>query len=73
MARDIAFVGWSWAEVSHALCVEVLPGDASVEEFNRTLCDGCGLAPVGQHSIRFGSLSCGHTNMGLRAIAAAVP
>ena len=73
LAHDIAFVGWSWAEVAHALCVEVAVGDASVESFNRTLCDGCGLAPVGMNTIRFGSLSCGHTNMGLRAIAAAVP
>ena len=68
LATDIAFVGWSWQETRHAMCVEILPGDLAVENFNRQLCDGVGLAPVELHSIRFGSLSCGHTNMALRAI-----
>jgi hypothetical protein len=72
LASDIAFVGWSWAETSHALCVETLPGDKSVEDFNRRLSDGVGLAPVEKDSIHFGSISCGHTNYGLRCIAASV-
>ena len=73
LASDIAFVGWSWAETSHAMCVETLPGDLTVEQFNRQLCDGVGLAPVEHNSISFGSLSCGHTNMALRAIGASMP
>ena len=73
LAADIAEVGWSWAATSHAVCIEVSPGDVEVERFNAKLCDGTGLAPVEQDSIKFGSLSCGHTNMGLRAIAAGVP
>ena len=73
LASDIAFVGWSWLETRHAICCEVKPGDKTVEHFNRDLCEGSGLAPVEEDSIRFGSLSCGHTNMGLRAIAASVP
>ena len=73
LATDIACVGWSWQETRHAMCVEILPGDLAVEKFNRQLCDGVGLAPVEPHSIRFGSLSCGHTNMALRAIEASMP
>ena len=73
LASDIAAVGWSWQETAHAVCVEAPPGDRTLEEFNRSICDGCGLAPVEPDSIRYGSLSCGHTNMGLRAIAASVP
>jgi hypothetical protein len=73
LATDIAFVGWSWKETTHALCIEVPPGDRSVEEFNRRLSQGVGLAPVDEGSIMFGSLSCGHTNYGLRAIAAGMP
>ena len=73
LASDIAFVGWSWSETSHAICCEALPGDKTVEEFNKKLCADSGLAPVEEDSIRFGSLSCGHTNMALRAIAAGVP
>jgi hypothetical protein len=73
LATDIAFVGWSWKETVHALCIEVQPGDRSVEEFNRRLSQGVGLAPVEEGSIMFGSLSCGHTNYGLRAIAAGMP
>jgi hypothetical protein len=72
LATDIAFVGFSWAETAHALCVETKPGDRSVEQFNRRLSDGTGLAPVLEDSIHFGSLSCGHTNMALRCIDAAV-
>jgi hypothetical protein len=74
LASDIAFVGWSWAETKHALCVEVIPGDKAVEKFNRVLSEGADveLAPVEEDSIHFGSLSCGHTNYGLRCIAAGV-
>ena len=73
LASDIAFVGWSWKETTHAVCVEVEPGTKDVEVFNRLLCAGVDLAPVEENSIHFGSLSCGHTSMGLRAIAAAMP
>jgi hypothetical protein len=72
LASDIAFVGWSWPETRHALCVEIIPGDKTVEVFNRVLSEGVDLAPVPEDSINFGSLSCGHTNYGLRCIAAGV-
>jgi hypothetical protein len=73
LASDIAFVGFSWSECSHALCCEVMPGDDSVERFNSMISHGVDLAPVLANSIMFGSLSCGHTNYGLRALAAGVP
>ena len=73
MASDIVHIGWSWQATSHAICVQVPPGDKTVEDFNRRLCQGSGLAPVLPDSIQFGSLACGHTNMALRAIAAGVP
>lgn len=64
----VATSGWSWAACSHALCVQVLPNDRTVEDYNRTMCYGTDLPPVERDTIRFGSLSAGHTNMGLRAI-----
>ena len=73
LASDIAYVGWSWNECAHATCCEVPVGDKTIETFNQRLCAGSGLAPVEEDSIQFGSLSCGHTNQALRAIAAEVP
>ena len=69
----IGFAGWSWEECSQALCVEAGPGNKAIEEFNRRVCGGTDLAPVEVDTIIFGSLACGHTNMGLRAIAAGMP
>ena len=73
LASDIVHIGWSWPATQHAICVQVPPAGKTVEEFNRRLCAGSGLAPVLPDSIQFGSLACGHTNVALRAIAAAVP
>ena len=73
LASDIAFLGWSWQQTSHAICCEVPPGSREVEIFNAKLCKDVGLPEVEPHSVKFGSLSCGHTNMGLRAIAASAP
>ena len=72
LMSDIAMVGWSWNEVQHALCVEVIPGDPTVEDFNRMLVASTPLAPVEAGTIHFGSLSCGHTNYGLRCLDAGV-
>ncbi len=73
LASDIALVGFSFRETSHAICIEVEPGDKTVEEFNRIMSNNVDLAPVEPDSIRFGSLACGHTNYGLRCMAASVP
>ena len=72
LASDIAAAGWSWNFRGHAVCIEAEPGSKALEVFNQRFAEGAGLAPVEPDSIRFGSLSCGHTNMGLRAIAASV-
>jgi len=72
LMADIAFMGWSWDLCAHAQCVEIIPGDTEVEEFNRRLAAGVNLAPVEPNSILFGSLACGHTNLGLRAIQARI-
>ena len=73
LAHQIAFAGFNWKMCSHAVCVEVTPNSTDVEAFNAKLAAGGHLAPVVPNSIGFGSLSCGHTNMGLRAIAAQLP
>ena len=65
--------GWSAPAVSHATCVEIIPGDTTVEEFNRRFCEGTDLMQVRLGSIKYGSLSCGHNNMGHRAILASCP
>jgi hypothetical protein len=70
---EIATVGWSWPATAHAVCCEAKPGDTSLEEYNVMLVKGLALAPVLPNSILFGSLSCGHTNMALRCLGAAVP
>ena len=73
LAHQIAFAGFNWKLCGHAVCVEVTPKCMAVEEFNVKLATSGHLAPVVANSIGFGSLACGHTNMGLRAIAAQLP
>ena len=73
LQEDIAFLGWCWQVCSHATCCEVKPGDSEVEDANRLFVEGTGLAPIEEDSIRYGSLSAGHTNAGLRCINAEVP
>jgi len=70
---EIATVGWSWPATAHAVCCEAKPGDTSLQEYNGMLVKGLDLAPVLPNTIWFGSLSCGHTNMALRCLGAAVP
>jgi len=73
LTQDIAFLGFAWSETAHACCIEEAPGQKYIEDFNRALCSGTDLAPVPVNSIHYGSLACGHTNQGLRAIAAGLP
>ena len=73
LADDIAKAGFSWKECGHALCVQIKPGDKKVEDFNRTLCEGSGLAPILPGELLYSSLSCGHTTMGCRAIQFGMP
>ena len=73
LASDIVEDGWSWGMVSHATCIEERPGASVLQEFNEKLVAGTDLAPVEPDSIKYGSLSCGHTNCILRAMAASMP
>jgi len=72
LAGDIFDVGFSFEATRHATCVEIIPGDDAVEDFNRRFSDGNGMPDVPRNSIQFGSLSGGHTNYVLRCIAARV-
>ena len=64
LAEDILLVGWSPDEVTHACMAEIEPGDTSVEEFNEQFVASAAipLPPVEKGSIKYGSVSCGHTN-----------
>lgn len=73
LMERIAATGWSWDKCSHATCIEAVPGDDTLHEFNEKVCRDTGLAPVEKNTLKFGSLSAGHTNMGLRALAARMP
>jgi hypothetical protein len=70
LGHDIAFMGWSWSEVSKAICIEEQPGATYIEDFNTKLTESSELLPpVVKDSIRYGSISCSHTNMFLRSMA----
>ena len=73
LMERIGQMGWSWEQCSHAICIEATPNDNTLHAFNEKVCCDSGLAPIEPDSLRFGSLSAGHTNMGLRAIAARMP
>ena len=70
LASDICEVGWSWDACRHATCIEEKPGDSLIIDFNKRIVANSGLAPVKEGSIRYGSLSCSHTQQALRAIVA---
>ena len=73
LAGEIVQDGWSWQMTSHATCIEERPGAGVIQDFNEKLVAGTDLAPVQPDSIRYGSLSCGHTNQILRAMGASQP
>jgi hypothetical protein len=60
LLEDILLMGWSLKQVAHALCVEIIPGDLTVEEFNRKWINNqtYKLAPVESNFIHFGTLAC---------------
>ena len=73
LANGIVEDGWSWAMVKHTTCIEERPGASDIGDFNAKLVAGSDLAPVQKDEIRYGSLSCGHTNQILRAMQASMP
>ena len=66
-------VGWSDAETKNAVCVQIIPGDTSVEKYNQILVEDVPLKPVKTGELTHSSISCSHTTLGLRAIEAACP
>ena len=73
LAGKIAHVGWMWQACDHATCVEAIPGDGALEAFDASLAAELNLPQPTLGSFRYGSLSCGHTNVGLRAVKAGIP
>ena len=57
---------------AHAICIEVQPRNAEIENFNKEWPKAAEveMAPVPDDSIKYGSLAGGHTTWVLRAIAA---
>ena len=73
LGDDIAFMGWSWAELKQPTCIEEGPGETSIAKFNQDFSNGSPLLPtVLEGEIRYGSLSCSHTHMFLRCVEAGV-
>ena len=73
LGHDIAHLGWDWAEVKGAVCVEEAPASGHIRSFNEALATKSpDLAPVEPETLRYGSVASSHTNMFLRAVAAGV-
>lgn len=72
LGADITKMGWSHAATSHAVCVEDV--DGSTAKFTHKLASQSpGLPVVPASEIRYGSLSCSHTNQFLVAALCGVP
>ena len=65
--------GWSDRETQHATCVQTIPNNTEVEDWNIRLVDDVPLAPIKKGQLKYSSLSCGHTNSGLNAVEAECP
>lgn len=73
LGSEIIGMGWSWQACSHAVCIED-DDKKSVEQFTlkaKRSSEGLGVARAGE--IRYGSLSCSHTNQFLCAVLDEVP
>ena len=71
----IVVSGWSWAETTKAMAVEMPPPGIhadSIKSFNENLADSANglLAPAQTDLMKAVSITCGHTNAGLRAVLA---
>ena len=70
LAHDIVFDGWPWGEHTRPRVPKTFQ-EVTPLTYAEKFCESSRpLAPVDKGSIRFGSLSRGHTNMALRCIAA---
>ena len=70
LGADIVKLGWSWAACSHAICVE--DSNCEVGNFTERLTKQPGLATQLSTVVKYGSLSCSHTNTFLNACIAGI-
>ena len=68
LGADIVQMGWSNEAIAHALCVEDDDSAKVVKETRSLIESSPGLAPVPAEHIKYGSLSCTHTNQFLNAV-----
>jgi len=72
LGAEIVFMGWSFLACQHAVCMEDDPS-GTVAAFSAKLKNGSdGLADCQPGEIRYGSLSCSHTNQFLCCLLAGV-
>ena len=68
LGAEIVAMGWSHEATSHALCVED-DDSGTIAKYTASLIESSpGLAPVPVEHIKYGSLSCTHTNQFLNAV-----
>ena len=72
LGAEIVTLGFSHNACKDAICVEDGPANA-IELFTTALCADSKLAAVVPGTVRYGSLSCSHTNQFLCAVLAGVP
>ena len=74
LMSDVGELGFSAKACAHALAAEEIPGERTIEKFNKKeVADSKVLAPIEEGSIQVGSLACSHLNGGFRAINAQMP
>ena len=71
LGSDIVKLGWSWQACAHAVCVE--DEKSVIGRFTEKLTSQPGLAQQKASIVKFGSLSCSHTNAFLNACNEGVP
>ena len=70
---EIVDMGWSWLACSHAVCIEA-DTNGDIAKYSAELKNNSeGLAKCDMQEIRYGSLSCSHTNQFLCCVLAGVP
>ena len=74
LLEDIASVGFD-ARQCDPICTDVPPGNVIIETFNHNLAESSqgSIPPIEGTKLKYCSLSCSHTNTGLRCIMAGAP
>ena len=75
LGSDIKDVGWDDAETARAIAIEIKPGTDELLDFNdKLVSESCGrLPPFDREKVRYAALSCNHTHLFLRCVAAGLP